>query len=34
LYKKTKSFLKLRSARNKMVKKHNAAAANAEPMKA
>ena len=34
LYKEAKSFLKLRSARNKMVKQHNAAAATAEPMKA
>jgi hopanoid biosynthesis associated radical SAM protein HpnJ len=35
LYKEAKSFLKLRSARNKMVKKHHAeAAAAAEPVKA
>jgi len=34
LYKEAKTFLKLRSARNKMVKKHNDAAAAAEPMKA
>ena len=35
LYKEAKSFLKLRSARNKMVKQHAAAAAaTAEPMKA
>jgi len=34
LYKEAKSFLKLRSARNKMVKKHHDAAATAEPMKA
>jgi hypothetical protein len=34
LYKEAKSFLKLRSARNKMVKKHQDAAAAAEPMKA
>jgi len=33
LYKEAKTFLKLRSARNKMVKKHNDAAA-AEPVKA
>src|ERR1017187_5198500 len=34
LYKEAKSFLKLRSARNKMVKKHHEAAAAAEPVKA
>jgi hypothetical protein len=34
LYKEAKSFLKLRSARNKLVKKHHDAAAAAEPMKA
>jgi hopanoid biosynthesis associated radical SAM protein HpnJ len=34
LYKEAKSFLKLRSARNKMVKKHHAEAAAAEPVKA
>jgi hopanoid biosynthesis associated radical SAM protein HpnJ len=34
LYKDAKSFLKLRSARNKMVKKHHAEAAAAEPVKA
>jgi hopanoid biosynthesis associated radical SAM protein HpnJ len=34
LYKEAKTFLKLRSARNKMVKKHNDAAAAVEPMKA
>jgi hopanoid biosynthesis associated radical SAM protein HpnJ len=34
LYKEAKSFLKLRSARNKMVKKHHQEAAAAEPVKA
>jgi hopanoid biosynthesis associated radical SAM protein HpnJ len=34
LYKEAKSFLKLRSARNKMVKRHAAEAAAAEPVKA
>jgi hopanoid biosynthesis associated radical SAM protein HpnJ len=34
LYKEAKSFLKLRAARNKMVKQHAAAAAAAEPVKA
>ena len=34
LYKEAKTFLKLRSARNKMVKKHHDAAATAEPAKA
>jgi len=34
LYKEAKSFLKLRSARNKLVKQHAAAAAAAEPVKA
>ncbi|HET7893678.1 MAG TPA: hopanoid biosynthesis associated radical SAM protein HpnJ [Candidatus Sulfotelmatobacter sp.] len=34
LYKEAKSFLKLRAARNKMVKKHAEAAASAEPVKA
>jgi hopanoid biosynthesis associated radical SAM protein HpnJ len=34
LYKEAKSFLKLRSARNKMVKKHQDAASAAEPVKA
>jgi hopanoid biosynthesis associated radical SAM protein HpnJ len=34
LYKEAKSFLKLRSARNKMVKQHAQAAAAAEPVKA
>jgi hopanoid biosynthesis associated radical SAM protein HpnJ len=34
LYKEAKSFLKLRSARNKMVKQHAAEAAAAEPVKA
>jgi len=34
LYKEAKSFLKLRSARNKLVKKHHAEAAAAEPVKA
>jgi len=34
LYKEAKSFLKLRSARNKMVKQHAQAAAAAEPAKA
>jgi hopanoid biosynthesis associated radical SAM protein HpnJ len=34
LYREAKSFLKLRSARNKMVKKHHAEAAAAEPVKA
>ena len=33
LYKEAKSFLKLRAARNKMVKKHQQAAASAEPVK-
>ena len=34
LYKEAKTFLKLRSARNKMVKKHAEAAASAQPAKA
>jgi len=34
LYKEAKSFLKLRAARNKMVKRHAAEAAAAEPVKA
>ena len=34
LYKEAKSFLKLRAARNKMVKKHQSEAATAEPVKA
>jgi hopanoid biosynthesis associated radical SAM protein HpnJ len=34
LYKEAKSFLKLRAARNKMVKKHHEAAASPEPAKA
>ncbi len=34
LYKEAKTFLKLRSQRNKMVKKHAEAAAAAEPAKA
>jgi len=34
LYKEAKMFLKLRSARNKLVKQHNRAAAEAEPVKA
>jgi hopanoid biosynthesis associated radical SAM protein HpnJ len=34
LYKEAKSFLKLRSARNKLVKQHHEAAAAAEPVKA
>jgi hopanoid biosynthesis associated radical SAM protein HpnJ len=34
LYKEAKTFLKLRSARNKLVKKHNDAAAAPEPVKA
>ena len=34
LYKEAKSFLKLRAARNKMVKQHHDAAAAAEPVKA
>jgi hypothetical protein len=34
LYKEAKSFLKLRAARNKMVKQHAEAAAAAEPVKA
>ena len=34
LYKEAKSFLKLRAARNKMVKKHNQEAAAAELAKA
>jgi len=34
LYKEAKTFLKLRHARNKMVKKHAQEAAAAEPAKA
>jgi len=34
LYKEAKSFMKLRSARNKMVKQHAAEAAAAQPVKA
>ena len=34
LYKEAKSFLKLRAARNKMVRKHHSEAAAAEPVKA
>jgi hopanoid biosynthesis associated radical SAM protein HpnJ len=34
LYKEAKSFLKLRAARNKMVRKHHSEAATAEPVKA